>query len=59
MKPDGTTEAWLNDDVSTLRSVGQIKFSEKLDRANHRFADVNGTSLVFRLILQVYSQFMS
>ncbi|KFY70309.1 hypothetical protein V499_09272, partial [Pseudogymnoascus sp. VKM F-103] len=42
MKPDGTTEAWLNDDGSDLRSVGQIKFSEKFDRANHRFADVNG-----------------
>jgi hypothetical protein len=27
-----------------MRSVGQVKFSEKYDRANHRFADVNGTS---------------
>ncbi|KAI1733454.1 hypothetical protein F4680DRAFT_454935 [Xylaria scruposa] len=45
MKPDGTTTAWLNDctsDLYGLRSVGQVKFSENLDRANHRFADVNG-----------------
>ncbi|OBT82112.1 hypothetical protein VE02_08782 [Pseudogymnoascus sp. 03VT05] len=42
MQPDRRTEAWLNDDGSDLRSVGQVKFSEKLDRANHRFADVNG-----------------
>lgn len=54
MKPDGTTEAWLNDDGSDLRSVGQVKFSEKFDRANHRFADVNGMPLSFYLMLQEY-----
>ncbi|KAI0517890.1 carbohydrate esterase family 3 protein [Xylaria bambusicola] len=45
MKPDGTTTAWLNDcksDLFDLRSVGQVKYSEKFDRANHKFADVNG-----------------
>ncbi|KFY17433.1 hypothetical protein V492_00682 [Pseudogymnoascus sp. VKM F-4246] len=40
--PDGTVFGWLNDKDSTMRSVGQVKFSEKYDRANHRFADVNG-----------------
>ncbi|KAI8951129.1 hypothetical protein F4801DRAFT_546511 [Xylaria longipes] len=48
MKPDGTTTAWLNDctsDLFRLRNVGQVKFSEKLDRANHRFADVDGDGL--------------
>ncbi|KAK5637685.1 hypothetical protein RRF57_013400 [Xylaria bambusicola] len=45
MKPDGMTTAWLNDcksDLFDLRSVGQVKYSVKFDRANHRFADVNG-----------------
>jgi hypothetical protein len=27
---------------STTKSLGQIKYSEGKDRANHRFADVNG-----------------
>ncbi|KAI8631762.1 hypothetical protein F5Y19DRAFT_472646 [Xylariaceae sp. FL1651] len=48
MKPDGTTTAWLNDckaDLFSLRNVGQVKFSEKLDRANHRFVDVDGDGL--------------
>lgn len=42
MEPDGRTTAWLNDDTSTLRDVGQVKFSNDLDRANYQFADVNG-----------------
>lgn len=45
MHPDGTVFGWLNDKDSTMRYVGQVKFSEKYDRANHRFADVNGMSL--------------
>ncbi|KAI0967672.1 carbohydrate esterase family 3 protein [Xylaria arbuscula] len=48
MQPDGRTTAWLNDckaDLFALRSVGQVKFSEDLDRANHRFADVDGDGL--------------
>ncbi|SPO00343.1 related to acetylxylan esterase [Cephalotrichum gorgonifer] len=42
MEPSGRVTGWLNDGSSTLRSVGQVKFSEDLDRANFRFADVNG-----------------
>ncbi|KAI1273788.1 hypothetical protein F5Y07DRAFT_402064 [Xylaria sp. FL0933] len=48
MQPDGKTTAWLNDcktDLFALRNVGQVKFSENLDRANHRFADVDGDGL--------------
>ncbi|KAI1129345.1 carbohydrate esterase family 3 protein [Nemania abortiva] len=48
MKPDGHTTAWLNDckqGLFNLRNVGQVKFTERLDRANHRFADVNGDGL--------------
>ncbi|KAF9880547.1 putative carbohydrate esterase family 3 protein [Colletotrichum karsti] len=42
MEPDGRVTGWMNDKDSTLRSVGQVKFSEELDRANFRFADVDG-----------------
>lgn len=42
MEPSGRAVAWLNDDEGTMRYAGQIKYSEKKDRANHRFADVNG-----------------
>lgn len=42
MEPNGRSDAWLNDHEGEMREVGQIKYSEKKDRANHRFADVNG-----------------
>ncbi|KAF4944222.1 hypothetical protein FSARC_14725 [Fusarium sarcochroum] len=42
MEPNGKAVAWLNDDQGTMRYAGQIKYSEAKDRANHRFADVNG-----------------
>ncbi|KAI0811428.1 carbohydrate esterase family 3 protein [Xylaria sp. FL0064] len=48
LAPDGKTTAWLNDckaDLFELRNVGQVKFSENFDRANHRFADVDGDGL--------------
>ncbi|KAK7980217.1 hypothetical protein PG989_012674 [Apiospora arundinis] len=49
MEPNGRTTAWLNDckqGLFDLRDVGQIKFAEKqTDRANLRFADVNGQAL--------------
>ncbi|KAI1350842.1 hypothetical protein F5Y01DRAFT_315312 [Xylaria sp. FL0043] len=48
MQPDGKTTAWLNDckvDLFALRNVGQVKFSENFDRANQRFADVDGDGL--------------
>ena len=41
MEPDGRITAWLNDNISTLCDVGQVKFSNDLDRVNYRFADVN------------------
>lgn len=45
MEKSGRTTAWLNQDGTEVRmlSVGQVKYSENLDRANFRFADVNGT----------------
>lgn len=43
MEPNGRTVAWLNGPNQEMEYVGQVKFSEKLDRANHKFADVNGT----------------
>ncbi|KAK6844716.1 hypothetical protein PG995_014826 [Apiospora arundinis] len=49
MEPNGRTTAWLNDckqGLFDLRDVGQIKFAEKqTDRANLRFADVNGDGM--------------
>ncbi|KAG9249745.1 uncharacterized protein F5Z01DRAFT_631089, partial [Emericellopsis atlantica] len=43
MKPDGTTTAWLRDfSDRPWRNVGQVKYTEDLDRANFRFADING-----------------
>ena len=41
MQPDGTTTAWFRD-YSGWENVGQVKFTEDLDRANFRFADING-----------------
>ena len=41
MEPDGRTTAILNHQDKP-KDVGQIKFSEHRDRANHRFADVSG-----------------
>ncbi|OBT61486.1 hypothetical protein VE03_09357 [Pseudogymnoascus sp. 23342-1-I1] len=41
MEPSGRVTGWINYD-SGLVSVGQVKFGENLDRANYRFADVNG-----------------
>ena len=46
MDPTGLTKGWLNRDDKELDDVGQIKFSEKLDRANFRFADVNGMAII-------------
>jgi hypothetical protein len=43
MEPDGRTTAWINDIGADLRDVGQVKFSVKQHREDHRFADVNGT----------------
>lgn len=39
---DGRTTGWLNK-PSGLVWQNQIKFSVAKDRANHRWADVNGT----------------
>ncbi|KAF2788837.1 carbohydrate esterase family 3 protein [Melanomma pulvis-pyrius CBS 109.77] len=41
MEPNGRTTAWLNR-ASEMVDMGQIKFTEKYDRANHHWADVNG-----------------
>ncbi|KFX87170.1 hypothetical protein V490_08483 [Pseudogymnoascus sp. VKM F-3557] len=42
MEPSGRVTGWVNFENLGLVSAGQIKFSEDLDRANFRFADVNG-----------------
>lgn len=42
MEPNGRITGWVNNSPSDLKSVGQIKFSEGLDRPNFQLADVNG-----------------
>ncbi|PVH96898.1 carbohydrate esterase family 3 protein, partial [Periconia macrospinosa] len=47
MEPDGRTTGWINNCPNNgnnfnLENVGQIKKSEGLDRANHKWVDVNG-----------------
>ncbi|KAK1239333.1 hypothetical protein MKX07_008821 [Trichoderma sp. CBMAI-0711] len=42
LRRDGYISAWLHNDDNSWSSVGQVKFSEGKDRANLRFADVNG-----------------
>ncbi|SPO03558.1 uncharacterized protein DNG_06241 [Cephalotrichum gorgonifer] len=47
MEPNGRTTGWINNcprngNMFNLEWVDQIKFSVDKDRANHRFADVNG-----------------
>ena len=39
---DGRTTAWLNKGPNNFVSQGQVKFSEGADRANIRFADIDG-----------------
>ena len=45
MDPDGRTVGWLNQ-KSGLFALNQIKVSVGFDRANHRWADVNGDGKV-------------
>jgi hypothetical protein len=45
MQPSGRVTGWINDDSYSMRSVGQVKFSQELDRANYQFADVDGDGL--------------
>lgn len=46
MDPSGLTTAWLRDEKGGWFNAGQVKFTEDLDRANFRFADANGESLM-------------
>lgn len=48
MEPSGKAYAWLNDASSSMREVGQIKFSQDLDRANFQSGDVNGMPMQSR-----------
>lgn len=41
MEPSGLTRAWLRDEDGWF-DAGQVKYDEDLDRANYRFADVDG-----------------
>jgi hypothetical protein len=45
MEPSGRTTAWLRDENGGWFDAGQVKYSEKLDRANFRFADADGESV--------------
>ncbi|KAM5381701.1 hypothetical protein ACJZ2D_002921 [Fusarium nematophilum] len=45
ISPSGLTTAHLHSDDNTWESLGQVKFPEGADRANIRWADVNGDSL--------------
>lgn len=44
LHPDGTVKGYLHEDNGDMTWRGQLKFSEGKDRANLRFADVNGAS---------------
>ena len=39
---DGKVVGWVQDDNGNFEHIPQIKFAEGRDRANLRFADVNG-----------------
>jgi hypothetical protein len=45
IKPDGYVSAYLHQDDDTWEDAGQIKFAEGHDRANLRWADVDGDGL--------------
>ncbi|OBT86293.1 hypothetical protein VE02_05585 [Pseudogymnoascus sp. 03VT05] len=42
LHPDGTVKGYLHEDNGDMTWRGQLKFTEAKDRANLRFADVNG-----------------
>lgn len=42
LAPDGKVTGFLHGDDGGFENVGQIKFADGMDRANLRFADVNG-----------------
>ncbi|RYP93433.1 hypothetical protein DL770_000476 [Monosporascus sp. CRB-9-2] len=42
MEKDGRTKGYLHEDDGSFTKIDQFKYSEKKDRANHKFADVNG-----------------
>ena len=42
MEPDGRATAWLRNEKDEWYNARQIKSTEGLDRANFRFADVDG-----------------
>ncbi|KAF7589874.1 hypothetical protein BBP40_003586 [Aspergillus hancockii] len=55
MDLNGRTDGWLNKGENNFQSIGQIKQSENYDRANHRWADVNGDRLVDFLWVDKFS----
>ncbi|KAK6065946.1 esterase family protein [Seiridium cupressi] len=42
MEKDGRTTGWIQTSVGVWEDAGQIKLSEGYDRANHRWADIDG-----------------
>ncbi|KAJ6057366.1 hypothetical protein N7460_000640 [Penicillium canescens] len=46
MEPDGRTVGWLNRGVNDFEAKGQVKRTQGYDRANHKWADVNGDGAV-------------
>ncbi|KAL3708913.1 hypothetical protein TMatcc_002701 [Talaromyces marneffei ATCC 18224] len=55
MEPNGRTTGALNLGENAFEDVGQIKHSEGYDRANHKWADVNGDGLVDFLWVDKFS----
>jgi hypothetical protein len=39
---DGTVNGWLNKGLNNFQSAGMVKSSEGRERANLRFADIDG-----------------
>ncbi|KAK0625151.1 family 3 carbohydrate esterase, partial [Bombardia bombarda] len=42
IRPDGHVTAYVHNDDNSWKSIGQVKFEDGMDRANLRWADVNG-----------------
>lgn len=45
IEPDGRTTGFLQQDDGSFQNAGQIKVSDGYDRANFRYADVDGDGI--------------
>ncbi|KAB8270801.1 hypothetical protein BDV30DRAFT_241024 [Aspergillus minisclerotigenes] len=55
MDPGGRTDGWLNKGENNFESIGQVKQGEHYDRANHRWADVNGDRMADSLWIDKFN----